>query len=72
MCNEQCAQNWPPLLAIEGAKADDDDWTMITRDDGDKQWAYYGKPLYTFFQDKKPGDKTGDGKMGVWHIAKPQ
>ncbi|MCY1412534.1 Secreted repeat [compost metagenome] len=71
-CNGQCATNWPPLMAAEGAKADDDDWTVVTRDDGGKQWAYYGKPLYTFIQDQKPGDKTGDGKMGVWHIAKPQ
>ncbi|MFL3893262.1 hypothetical protein [Pseudomonas aeruginosa] len=22
-------------------------------------------------QDKKPGDKNGDGKMGAWHVAQP-
>ncbi|AYC34869.1 hypothetical protein D3880_21925 [Pseudomonas cavernae] len=70
-CNGQCATNWPPLMAAAGAKADDD-WTVVKRDDGSMQWAYYGKPLYTFIQDKKPGDVTGDGKMGVWHIAKPE
>ncbi len=37
------------------------DWTIITRDDGLKQWAYKGKPLYAFAKDTKAGDKTGDG-----------
>ncbi|EEZ3329030.1 hypothetical protein D1O90_005219 [Escherichia coli] len=70
MCNGGCAQNWPPLMAA----ADDSamgDWTLIKRDDGSAQWAYKGKPLYTFVQDKKAGDMAGDGKMGVWHMAKP-
>lgn len=71
MCNGGCAQNWPPLMAEAGAKAMED-WTLVKRDDGSLQWAYYGKPLYTFVQDKKPGDMTGEGKMGVWHMAKPQ
>jgi predicted lipoprotein with Yx(FWY)xxD motif len=36
------------------------------------QWAYKGKPLYTFAKDTKPGDTTGDGFLnGAWHIAKP-
>ncbi|MEO8186844.1 MAG: hypothetical protein ABI580_05700, partial [Burkholderiaceae bacterium] len=42
-----------------------------TRDDGAKQWAYKGQPLYQWANDKKPGDKTGDGVGGVWKIAKP-
>ncbi|MCJ1883230.1 hypothetical protein LNN38_00060 [Pseudomonas sp. LA21] len=71
MCNGGCAQNWPPLMAAAGAKAMED-WTLVKRDDGSMQWAYYGKPLYTFVQDQKPGDMTGDGKMGAWHVAKPQ
>lgn len=69
-CNGQCAANWPPLAAAAGAK-DDGEWTVITRDDGAKQWAYQGKPVYTFVQDKKAGDQVGEGKMGVWHVAKP-
>ncbi|MCY1275764.1 Secreted repeat [compost metagenome] len=70
-CNGQCAANWPPLAASAGAEGNED-WTVVTRDDGSLQWAYYGRPLYTFVQDKQPGDTTGDGKMDVWHIAKPQ
>jgi predicted lipoprotein with Yx(FWY)xxD motif len=68
-CNGDCAVNWPPLMAAADAK-DEGEWTVVTRDDGAKMWAYEGKPLYTFIQDKKAGDVTGDGKGGVWHIAK--
>lgn len=69
-CNGQCAQNWPPLMADASAKAEGN-WSVIKRDDGSMQWAHGGKPLYTFVMDKKAGDVTGDGKMGVWHVAKP-
>ena len=69
-CNGQCAQNWPPLMADAAAKAEGE-WSVIKRDDGSMQWAYDGKPVYTFVMDKKAGDVTGDGKMGVWHVAKP-
>lgn len=70
-CTGQCAQNWPPLLAEAGAKAEGE-WSLVKRDDGSLQWAYDGKPLYTFINDKQPGEVTGDGKMGVWHVAKPK
>ncbi|QQZ42032.1 hypothetical protein IF690_00370 [Pseudomonas sp. SK3(2021)] len=71
MCNDKCAANWPPLMAASGDKAMGE-WTVIQRDDGSMQWAYDGKPLYTFVMDKKAGDMTGDGKMdGAWKVAKP-
>jgi predicted lipoprotein with Yx(FWY)xxD motif len=69
-CNGQCFTNWPPLMAAADAKPSGD-WTIVTRDDGGKQWAYKGKPLYTFHKDAKPGDVTGDGVNDVWHIAAP-
>ena len=69
-CNGQCATNWPPLMALTGAM-NMGMWTVITRDDGSKQWAYKGKPLYTWHEDKKPGDVDGDGRAKVWHIAVP-
>lgn len=70
-CYDKCAANWPPLLAAAGAKAEGD-WSLTKRKDGKEQWAYYKKPLYLWAKDKKPGDKTGDGMMGVWHIAKAE
>ena len=70
-CNGQCAQNWPPMTASADAKAAGE-WTVVTRDDGAKMWAYKGKPLYTWVRDTKPGDVTGDGfANNVWHVAKP-
>jgi len=73
-CNGMCAMNWPPLMAPDNA-APIGDWTVVTRDDGSRQWAYKGKPLYTFHRDHAPGDGRGDnaGPNGthVWHFAKP-
>lgn len=69
-CNGPCAANWPPLMAGADAMAMGE-WSVITRDDGSKQWAYDGKPLYAWAKDKKPGDVTGDGFNGVWHVAQP-
>jgi len=69
-CNGGCATNWPPFMAPASAKAEGD-WTIITRDDGSKQWAVKGKPLYYWAKDKAAGDKTGDGFNNVWHAAKP-
>ena len=70
-CNGQCATIWPLLPVASDAMAMGP-WTIITRDDGKKQWAYKGKPLYTFAQDSKAGDMAGDGKGGgAWHMAKP-
>jgi predicted lipoprotein with Yx(FWY)xxD motif len=69
-CNGNCATNWPPLMAAADAK-DSGSWTVITRDDGGKQWAYKGKPLYFWKDDKKAGDAEGDGRNNVWHIAAP-
>jgi len=69
-CNGNCANNWPPLAANDADKPSGD-YTIITRDDGKKQWAYHGKPLYLWSKDKMPGDQTGDGFMNVWHVAKP-
>lgn len=68
-CSEQCLVNWPAHIADGSAKGGGD-WSVITRDDGAKQWALKGMPLYTFIQDKKPGDMAGEGKGGVWHMAK--
>jgi predicted lipoprotein with Yx(FWY)xxD motif len=70
-CNGPCATNWPPLMAAAGAKREGK-YGLIKRTDGGEQWTYKGKPLYTWKNDKKPGDITGDGFLkGAWHIAKP-
>jgi predicted lipoprotein with Yx(FWY)xxD motif len=70
-CNGPCVANWPVLKA-EASDQPGDDYTIVTRDDGSRQWAYKGKPLYTFVKDQKAGDITGDGFLnGAWHLAQP-
>jgi predicted lipoprotein with Yx(FWY)xxD motif len=70
VCNGPCAANWPPLMAAADSKATGD-YTIITRDDGGRQWAYKGKPLYLWVKDSKPGDRTGDGFNNAWRVARP-
>jgi predicted lipoprotein with Yx(FWY)xxD motif len=69
-CNGDCANNWPPLLVDVNATSYGN-YSIIKRDDGKKQFAYKGKPLYFYLLDKKPGDRLGDNALnGAWHIVK--
>jgi predicted lipoprotein with Yx(FWY)xxD motif len=70
VCNGPCAALWPALMAEDDAKTSGD-YSIVTRDDGKKQFAYKGKPLYYWSKDTKPGDKTGDGFNNVWRVARP-
>ena len=70
-CYDKCATAWPPLAAGADAAAEGE-WTVVDRTDGTKMWAYDSHPLYTYVDDKAPGDITGDGKGGVWHVAKEE
>lgn len=70
-CNGKCAENWPPLKA-DGTTQSSGNWSVFTRADGSKQWAYKGRPLYTWSKDHKPGDTTGNGvNKNTWHVAQP-
>ncbi len=46
-CRAECAQTFPPVLALPDAKAQGD-WSLVPREEGRLQWAYRGKPLYRF------------------------
>lgn|SRR5512134_2767742 len=70
VCNGPCAANWPPLLAGDAGTVSGD-YSIVVRDDGQKQIAYKGKPLYYWVKDTKPGDRTGDNFNNVWRTAKP-
>lgn len=69
VCNGGCAKNWPPLMATASDKAGGD-YSIITRDDGSKQWAHKGSPLYLWVKDTKPGDMTGDNYKNIWHVVR--
>lgn len=70
-CNDQCAVVWMPMTPAAGAVAAGD-WSIILRDDGSKQWAMKGQPIYRYSKDAHFGDLNGDGAdKGRWHLAKP-
>lgn len=66
-CNDECAKNWPPMLAV-GTDAPFESFSILTRDDGTKQWAYEGKPLYRSVKDTAPEQANGHGADDAWHI----
>lgn len=65
-CNDRCAVAWPPLTASATAKPVGA-WSIVTRADGSHQWAFGGKPVYTFAHDEGSVAK-GDGMGGMWHL----
>jgi predicted lipoprotein with Yx(FWY)xxD motif len=67
-CGGMCQSYWPPAWASAGAQPSGD-ITLVTVD-GKKQWAYKDMPLYTYVDDKKPGDATGEGAEGEWYVVK--
>jgi predicted lipoprotein with Yx(FWY)xxD motif len=69
-CAWLCTIAWPPALAPSTVKPTRN-WSVIKRDSGASQWAYRGRPLYTYIKDARRGDTTGDGVEGVWHAARP-
>ncbi|MGY8631587.1 hypothetical protein RAD15_03695 [Bradyrhizobium sp. 14AA] len=69
-CNGKCVESWVPLPATADAKAVGD-FTVISRDDGSKMWAYRYRPLYTSPADKAPGDANGNATTLQWRIARP-
>lgn len=71
-CYGGCAVAWPPYISSATVeKTLPANISVITRTDGTKQFAWKGWPLYYYATDQKPGDITGDGVGGVWHIVKP-
>ena len=77
-CTGACAVNWPPLLVqgapLVGSGATPSDVGRTVRADGFSQLTYNGHPLYTFVNDKKPGDTNGEGISafgGSWFAVSP-
>lgn len=68
-CVEGCLAKWPAFAAKADAQPSGD-LTVVTRNDGSKQWALKGKPLYYFIGDAKAGDVNGDGMGGVWSAVR--
>lgn len=69
-CNGACTQIWRPVYPKQSDATPLGDWTIVMREDGLKQWAYKGRPIYTYIHDVA-GMPTGDGVDGAWHMLKP-
>lgn len=68
-CEGDCPRNFPPALA-ESGDAPSGSLQLVKTGNGERQWAFKGKPLYRGMMDKKPGDHAGDGLDTVWHSVK--
>ena len=56
-----CAKMYKPVVAPANAQSWGF-WEVMPRSDGTKQWAYRGSALYTYVDDKKPGDILGNNR----------
>jgi len=78
---KECARRWRPYMAAANAKPEgefsilDITYPMFTDMRGGlypadapkvKVWAYRGKPLFTYYEDEKPGDMWGSSIGGIW------
>ena len=71
-CTGECAVIWPPLHITTkptyGAGLKASLFSVITRSDHTKQLAVNGKPLYTFMNDTKAKQTTGEGVNGFFAV----
>lgn len=68
-CYGECAEYWPPYLG-NSASRPYGHLTLVSRSDGQMQWADGGKPLYTFVKDRNPGEVNGDDYHHDWHVVR--
>lgn len=62
-CTGQCEATFPPMLAPASAQPTGE-WTTIERAPGVKQWAFRGKPLYSYAPDIERMSVTGSDVPG--------
>lgn len=66
-CVGGCLVAWPAFVAKPEATAKGEFGIIDAH--GARQWTVNGKPLYYFAGDAKPGERSGDGKGGTWHVV---
>ena len=68
-CHGGCLAAWPAALAAADETALGE-FSLIVREDGGRQWAFKGWPLYRYAADTRPGDMAGDNQGSVWHVVR--
>ena len=68
-CSDRgCANDWLPVPAPALA-LDVGGFSVVTREDGSRQWAWRGRPLYRYRGDLLPGDAHGRAVGQRWTMA---
>jgi len=68
-CSDTCMNAWQPVEAPWVARPVGEDWTISEREDGLRQWAFKGQPLFTYNGDFTPDDRYGLRAPGGWSVA---
>lgn len=64
-CTGACLEKFSPVLAPERIRAQGD-WSIVERSPGVKQWAYRGRPTYSYNLEGKRPSFEGSDEPG-WH-----
>jgi predicted lipoprotein with Yx(FWY)xxD motif len=75
VCSGGCASAWPPLL-VSGSSTPTSATSLPGKlsaqaDANGTQVEYNGHPLYIYSGDTAPGQTTGEGVGGIWHVVTP-
>ncbi len=75
VCSGGCASVWPPLL-VSGSSPPTSATSLPGKlsaqaDANGTQVEYNGHPLYIYSGDTAPGQTTGEGIGGIWHVVTP-
>ncbi|HEY7261615.1 MAG TPA: hypothetical protein VH589_09055 [Trebonia sp.] len=71
VCTGSCLASWPAVTGTPMAGAGVQlagKLGTIKRAGGVVQATYNGYPLYTYAEDMSPGEASGNGADGVWHV----
>jgi len=71
-CNGNCAKIWTPFYVEKlnvNPTLNPNYFTTITRNDGMKQIAYKGWPLYLYSGDTEPYQTNGQNVKNVWFVT---
>ncbi|MFM9611888.1 SCO0930 family lipoprotein [Streptomyces niveiscabiei] len=74
-CKGECLEKWPIVAPVDFEDTKDipeKGYMKFTRPDTDEeQQTLNCSPIYTFINDKKPGDINGQGVGGTWFAVRP-
>lgn len=67
-CYVGCIGVWSPVPVYDNRTYSmSQEWSIITRGDGTRQWAYRGRPVYTHYGDTENHAKGDKAENNKWH-----